>query len=73
MEHTEIKESEEPVEFGVLTVSAYPLEGGSGEIFVATTRVGTMLGDTATVVHPDDLRYSLAHSKFDVHLFNFYS
>jgi valyl-tRNA synthetase len=31
---------------------------GAGSIVVATTRVETMLGDTAVAVHPDDLRYS---------------
>ncbi|MDB5439096.1 MAG: valine--tRNA ligase, partial [Caulobacteraceae bacterium] len=36
---------------------AYPLEDGSGEIVVATTRPETMLGDTAVAVHPDDARY----------------
>jgi valyl-tRNA synthetase len=36
---------------------AYPLENGSGEIVVATTRPETMLGDTAVAVHPDDERY----------------
>ena len=36
---------------------AYPLEDGSGEIVVATTRPETMLGDTAVAVHPDDERY----------------
>ncbi|HUJ28151.1 MAG TPA: valine--tRNA ligase [Myxococcales bacterium] len=36
---------------------AYPLADGSGEIVVATTRVETMLGDTAVAVHPDDPRY----------------
>src|SRR5260221_585618 len=36
---------------------AYPLADGSGEIVVATTRVETMLGDTAIAVHPDDPRY----------------
>src|SRR5580658_4994257 len=36
---------------------AYPLEDGSGEIMVATTRPETMLGDTAVAVHPDDERY----------------
>jgi valyl-tRNA synthetase len=36
---------------------AYPLENGSGEIIVATTRPETMLGDTAVAVHPDDERY----------------
>jgi valyl-tRNA synthetase len=36
---------------------AYPLEDGSAEIVVATTRPETMLGDTAVAVHPDDERY----------------
>src|SRR6201999_1855220 len=36
---------------------AYPLEDGSGEIVVATTRPETMLGGTAVAVHPDDERY----------------
>ena len=31
---------------------------GAGSIVVATTRVETMLGDTAVAVHPDDPRYS---------------
>ncbi len=37
---------------------AYPLEDGSGEIVVATTRPETMLGDTGVAVHPDDERYT---------------
>ncbi len=36
---------------------AYPLEDGSGEVVVATTRPETMLADTAVAVHPDDERY----------------
>ncbi len=36
---------------------AYPLEDGSGEIVVATTRPETMLADVAVAVHPDDERY----------------
>ncbi|KAG0496382.1 hypothetical protein HPP92_001073 [Vanilla planifolia] len=38
------------IQFGVLTSFAYPLEGGLGEIVVATTRIETMLGDTAIAV-----------------------
>ncbi|MBV8684918.1 MAG: valine--tRNA ligase, partial [Caulobacteraceae bacterium] len=37
---------------------AYPLEDGSGEIVVATTRPETMLGDVAVAVHPSDERYT---------------
>lgn len=32
--------------------------GGEDSIIVATTRVETMLGDTAIAVHPDDARYA---------------
>ncbi|KAK1584519.1 hypothetical protein Q3G72_033689 [Acer saccharum] len=78
VDHIEIKEKtqlkvpgyENPVEFGVLTSFAYPLEGGLGEIVVATTRVETMLGDTAIAVHPEDKRYSHLHGKFAIHPFN---
>ncbi len=42
---------------GLLWSVAYPLEDGSGEVVVATTRPETMLGDTALAVHPDDERY----------------
>jgi valyl-tRNA synthetase len=35
----------------------YPLEDGSDELVVATTRPETMLGDTAVAVHPEDDRY----------------
>ena len=34
----------EKVEVGVLVEFAYPVEGGEGEVVVATTRVETMLG-----------------------------
>ncbi|HWA00394.1 MAG TPA: valine--tRNA ligase [Caulobacterales bacterium] len=36
---------------------AYPLEDGSGEIVVATTRPETLLGDVAVAVNPSDERY----------------
>lgn len=35
----------------------YPLEDGSGELIVATTRPETMLGDTGVAVNPQDERY----------------
>jgi len=35
----------------------YPLEDGSAQLVVATTRPETMLGDTAVAVHPEDERY----------------
>ncbi len=42
---------------GTFTHIGYPLEDGTGEIIVATTRPETMLGDTAVAVHPEDERY----------------
>lgn len=35
----------------------YPLEDGSGDLVVATTRPETMLGDSAVAVHPEDERF----------------
>ncbi|KAL8154417.1 hypothetical protein V2J09_012177 [Rumex salicifolius] len=59
------------VEFGVLTSFAYPLEDNPNEkVVVATTRVETMLGDTAIAIHPDDTRYKHLHGKFAIHPFN---
>ena len=54
-------ESEE--EDGFLWHIRYPLEDGSGELVVATTRPETMLGDTAVMVHPEDERYTAFHGK----------
>ncbi|MBE3598266.1 MAG: valine--tRNA ligase [Limnochordaceae bacterium] len=42
---------------GRLWYIRYPLEDGSGDIVVATTRPETMLGDTGVAVHPEDTRY----------------
>ncbi|XP_029118286.1 valine--tRNA ligase, mitochondrial 1 isoform X3 [Elaeis guineensis] len=61
---------ESPVQFGVLTSFAYPLEGGLGEIVVATTRIETMLGDTAVAIHSKDERYTHLHGKYAIHPFN---
>jgi len=51
--------------FGVLDKFAYKVIGGSDddELVVATTRIETMLGDTAVAVHPDDERYKKYHGK----------
>lgn len=46
------------VEFGVMKEFAYPLEDGGGELVVATTRIETMLGDTAVAIHPEDDRHA---------------
>ena len=42
---------------GELAELRYPGADGSAGVVVATTRVETMLGDTAVAVHPDDERY----------------
>ena len=39
------------------------------EIVVATTRIETMLGDTAVAVHPEDERYKKFHGKHVKHPF----
>ncbi|EMS54534.1 Valyl-tRNA synthetase [Triticum urartu] len=59
-----------PVQFGVLISFAYPLEGGLGEIIVATTRIETMLSDTAITVQPEDKRYKHLHGRYAIHPFN---
>lgn len=56
-------------EFGVITSFAYKVEDSEEEIVVATTRLETMLGDTAVAVHPEDPRYTHLHGKFVVHPF----
>ncbi|XP_061987989.1 valine--tRNA ligase, mitochondrial 1-like isoform X2 [Rosa rugosa] len=53
-----------------MTLFAYPVEEDLGEIVVATTRIETMLGDTAIAVHPDDERYKHLHGKHAIHPFN---
>ncbi len=44
-------------EDGKIWEVSYPLDDGSGELVVATTRPETMLGDVAVAVHPEDERY----------------
>ncbi|GAB6021894.1 Valine--tRNA ligase [Chamberlinius hualienensis] len=60
---------ERKIEFGVLISFAYQVENSSDEIVVATTRIETMLGDTAVAVHPKDTRYTHLHGKFVKHPF----
>ena len=57
-------------EFGTLTSFAYPVEDSDEQIVVATTRLETMLGDTAVAVHPEDARYKHLHGKYVIHPFN---
>ena len=61
-------------EFGMITSFAYKVYNAENpnsteEIVVATTRLETMLGDTAVAVHPDDTRYTHLHGKFLIHPF----
>ncbi|KAF5096989.1 hypothetical protein D0Z00_002576 [Geotrichum galactomycetum] len=60
---------DEPVEFGVLTHFAYPVENSDEKLIVATTRPETLFGDTGVAVHPDDARYKHLHGKFVIHPF----
>jgi valyl-tRNA synthetase len=55
-------EADEKFEFGVLNEFAYEVEGTGERIVVATTRIETMLGDTAIAVHPEDARYKVSHA-----------
>lgn len=59
----------EKVEFGVLVSFAYKVIDSVERLVVATTRVETMLGDTAVAVHPEDERYKHLHGKFVQHPF----
>lgn len=62
---------DEKIEFGVLVSFAYQVDDNdkNEEIIVATTRIETMLGDTAVAVHPNDERYKHLHGKFVKHPF----
>ncbi|KAI9258746.1 valyl-tRNA synthetase [Phascolomyces articulosus] len=62
-------EANEKFEFGVLNEFAYQIENSDERLVVATTRIETMLGDTAIAVHPEDPRYKHLHGKFAVHPF----
>ena len=57
-------------DFGYLTEFAYKVKGTNKEIIVATTRLETMLGDTAVAVHPEDPRYKDLHGKELEHPFD---
>ncbi|XP_025115112.1 valine--tRNA ligase-like isoform X2 [Pomacea canaliculata] len=46
------------VDFGILSLFAYPIEDSHEEVVVSTTRLETILGDTAIAVHPNDTRYT---------------
>lgn len=61
--------AKEKYEFGMITSFAYKVDGSDEEIVVATTRLETMLGDTAVAVHPDDPRYQHLIGKMLQHPF----
>lgn len=63
--HDENKE----YEFGTLTKFAYKVKNSNEEIIVATTRIETMLGDTAIAVNSKDPRYQHLIGKEVVHPF----
>lgn len=56
-------------EFGVLVDFAYKVKDSEEEIVVSTTRLETMLGDTAVAVHSEDERYKHLVGKQLVHPF----
>ncbi|GAB1864380.1 Valine--tRNA ligase [Camponotus japonicus] len=60
---------EKKIEFGVLVFFAYQLFDSEDNIIVATTRIETMLGDTAIAVHPNDSRYAQYIGKYVQHPF----
>ncbi|KAI0004740.1 tRNA synthetases class I-domain-containing protein [Xylariaceae sp. FL0662B] len=57
------------VEFGVLTYFKYPIDGSDETVEVGTTRLETMLGDTAIAVNPNDSRYTHLVGRFARHPF----
>lgn len=60
---------QERIEFGVLVLFAYEVLDTKEKIIVATTRIETMLGDTAIAVHPADARYTQFIGKYVQHPF----
>jgi valyl-tRNA synthetase len=55
--------------FRLVTLEIYMYYFPDEEVVVATTRLETMLGDTAVAVHPDDPRYTHFHGKMLLHPF----
>ncbi|KAF8787895.1 Valine--tRNA ligase like protein [Argiope bruennichi] len=48
----------DPVELGLMDYFYYPVENSDEKILIATTRLETMLGDSAVAVNPTDTRYT---------------
>jgi valyl-tRNA synthetase len=62
------------IEFGIIETFAYEVYNEdksaiADKIWVSTTRLETMLGDTAVAVHPTDERYKHLHGRFVKHPF----
>lgn len=57
------------IEFGVMHEFAYKVADTDEEIVISTTRIETMLGDTAVAVHPADPRYAHLIGKQLLHPF----
>ncbi|KAI7869469.1 valyl-tRNA synthetase [Spinellus fusiger] len=62
-------DASEQFEFGILNEFAYEVEDSNERIVVATTRIETMLGDSAIAVHSKDERYTHLHGKYVKHPF----
>ncbi|CAK9815121.1 Valine--tRNA ligase [Anthophora plagiata] len=60
---------QEKIEFGVLVLFAYEVINSKEKVVVATTRIETMLGDTAIAVNPKDTRYAEFIGKYVQHPF----
>lgn len=65
---------EKRIEFGIIETFAYEVYNEDGtticdKIWVSTTRLETMLGDTAIAVHPTDERYKHLHNRLVKHPF----
>mmetsp|Transcript_117662 Transcript_117662/g.374914 ORF Transcript_117662/g.374914 Transcript_117662/m.374914 type:complete len:1058 (-) Transcript_117662:344-3517(-) len=67
--YLEIPGYDQKVEVGVLCEFKYQIKGSNDFLTVATTRIETMLGDTAVAVHPEDDRYLKFVGKELVHPF----
>eukprot|EP01084_Bolivina_argentea_P051736 95164_1 len=57
------------IAFGIIHKFAYRVVDSDECVIVATTRLETMLGDTAVAVHPEDARYTHLHGKCVSHPF----
>jgi len=59
----------DPIEVGIIEEFMYKVVGSQDTVTVATTRLETMLGDSAVAIHPEDKRYTHLHGKMVQHPF----